>query len=405
MMQIANRKNGWLQAVNATFAGVVGLLAAAGCGSKVREVVVGGETGFLAACGSDADCKSGLCACGVCSRTCEEPSDCDDERAECASGEAACAGEERSVCVPKAASSDASSGQPTEPSSGATSQACRGKGHYEAGKEGSYLPCCEGLTEVFHLSPAEGDDGPVCVDLPLRVYACVEGECGDGVCEVGEDVACGCADDCPGAVWTDTAEPVSTSSATSSDSTAACSDFTCQADGIELLSESPGSVSVRVEIVGDYCAPSYFGSAVTLIHQASGGIVPRGANWDDAHLCEDECPGAPPPVIPAASTEPFTWDGRATIADAMDTCQYPPDRPCQTVPQYAPPGRYLARICSVCDGQEEACAQTEFEFPQSEEVVLVIDTTHAASGDLDAGEPQPRDAGLEPPFDGALGLL
>ena len=79
---------------------------------------------------------------------------------------------------------------------------CREAGHYESGKEGSYLPCCNGLTEVFQLKAGyDGDGNPVCDDPPLRVYACVEGECGDGVCEVGEDKPCGCAEDCPGAVW------------------------------------------------------------------------------------------------------------------------------------------------------------------------------------------------------------
>ncbi len=79
---------------------------------------------------------------------------------------------------------------------------CREQGAYEAGKEGSYLPCCDGLTEVFYQQGAYDADGqPVCVEPLARFYACVEGSCGDGNCEVGEDVTCGCAEDCPGAVW------------------------------------------------------------------------------------------------------------------------------------------------------------------------------------------------------------
>ena len=88
-----------------------------------------------------------------------------------------------------------------------TSVECRGAGHYESGKEGSYLPCCEGLIEVFQLKAGYSDGNPICDDPPLRVYACVEGECGDGVCEVGENKPCGCTADCPEAVWEADAGP------------------------------------------------------------------------------------------------------------------------------------------------------------------------------------------------------
>ena len=83
---------------------------------------------------------------------------------------------------------------------------CRGPGRYEAGKEGSYRPCCPGLREVFYTKAAQGQDGAkVCISPPLRVYACVEGRCGDGVCEAGEAEACGCVADCPSAAWGDVA--------------------------------------------------------------------------------------------------------------------------------------------------------------------------------------------------------
>jgi hypothetical protein len=80
---------------------------------------------------------------------------------------------------------------------------CRGPGHYQAGKEGSYRPCCAGLTQVQLLSPAYNgaDNSPVCTQLPLNVYACVRGTCGDGICEEGEGPRCGCLADCPGAAW------------------------------------------------------------------------------------------------------------------------------------------------------------------------------------------------------------
>jgi hypothetical protein len=59
---------------------------------------------------------------------------------------------------------------------------CRGPGRYEAGKEGSYLPCCAGLTEVEYESAGYSETGPICWSPPLRVYACVQGTCGDGIC-------------------------------------------------------------------------------------------------------------------------------------------------------------------------------------------------------------------------------
>ena len=86
---------------------------------------------------------------------------------------------------------------------------CRGPGRYESGKEGSYRPCCEGLTEVpvgkMGYSGSSSDAlQPVCGGHPpLRVYACVRGTCGDGICEEeGEAPACGCVQDCPQAAFT-----------------------------------------------------------------------------------------------------------------------------------------------------------------------------------------------------------
>jgi hypothetical protein len=54
---------------------------------------------------------------------------------------------------------------------------------------------------VFQLSPSQSEQGPVCFPQLLRVSACVKGTCGDGVCEVGENVKCGCDADCPDAKW------------------------------------------------------------------------------------------------------------------------------------------------------------------------------------------------------------
>ncbi|HEX4335494.1 MAG TPA: hypothetical protein VH062_06240 [Polyangiaceae bacterium] len=81
---------------------------------------------------------------------------------------------------------------------------CRGAGNYEAGKEGSYLPCCEGLQEVEQLQSATQGDNLEHICAPaigVRKYACVAGRCGDGRCEPAESVPCGCVQDCPSAAW------------------------------------------------------------------------------------------------------------------------------------------------------------------------------------------------------------
>jgi hypothetical protein len=59
------------------------------------------------------------------------------------------------------------------------------------------------LNEVFYgLAGESGENNArTCDSPPLRVYACVKGECGDGICETGEAPACGCVEDCPQAAW------------------------------------------------------------------------------------------------------------------------------------------------------------------------------------------------------------
>ncbi len=116
------------------------------------------------------------------------------------------------ACLLVGCGSSESSGQDAELTttreSGAAADAtagdCRGPGRYQAGKEGSYRPCCPGLREVFYTGSAYAEGGAkVCVQLPLRIYACIQGRCGDGVCETGEAEACGCVADCPSAIWGD----------------------------------------------------------------------------------------------------------------------------------------------------------------------------------------------------------
>lgn len=81
---------------------------------------------------------------------------------------------------------------------------CRGVGIYEAGKEGSYRPCCAGLNTVQEFKPASRGDALEHVCAPpigVNRYACVEGSCGDGRCEAPEAEPCACELDCPSAAW------------------------------------------------------------------------------------------------------------------------------------------------------------------------------------------------------------
>jgi hypothetical protein len=115
------------------------------------------------------------------------------------------------VCLLVGCGSSDSSGQDAQLTvmresgvAGESSGDCHGPGRYRAAKEGSYRPCCPGLREVFYTGSTFAEGGAkVCAELPMRIYACVQGRCGDGVCEAGEAEACGCVADCPSALWGD----------------------------------------------------------------------------------------------------------------------------------------------------------------------------------------------------------
>ena len=85
---------------------------------------------------------------------------------------------------------------------------CAGPGRYEVGKANRYLPCCAGLHEFQGALPShmsltgQAPFTRVCsTTMPLNVYVCVKGMCGDGICERGEALPCGCVEDCPSAAW------------------------------------------------------------------------------------------------------------------------------------------------------------------------------------------------------------
>ena len=86
---------------------------------------------------------------------------------------------------------------------GSSATDCRGPGIYGYGKGNLRKPCCAGYHQYFFSSPGyDGTNHKSCFDGPDGgTYACLAGECGDGLCEDAESKACGCVDDCPSAAW------------------------------------------------------------------------------------------------------------------------------------------------------------------------------------------------------------
>jgi hypothetical protein len=211
------------------------------CGAKVPSTYES-NTNWLHSCTKDVHCAAGMiCACGACSEACAGEgvagkSQCPGDLV--CQAESVCGGVERTACVARCEtdseciylSSEATCNQGAcrvekgvsrviaeqgRPSAVATSSAaattsaspassggvpCSSPGHYERGKGSSVPDCCMGLTQVYFDSSAEVNGVRQCVQPAGHVnFACVVGICGDGVCEVGENVACGCAADCPNA--------------------------------------------------------------------------------------------------------------------------------------------------------------------------------------------------------------
>jgi hypothetical protein len=83
------------------------------------------------------------------------------------------------------------------PSAGDDPVDCKPIGNYVADERTRYVPCCAGLNEIATLrADAATGPNPICRESGVRDYACIEGTCGDGVCEEPE-APCGCEVDCP----------------------------------------------------------------------------------------------------------------------------------------------------------------------------------------------------------------
>lgn len=119
----------WIAGLAPTLLLGSGLLLGSACGSRVQDAT-GGETGFLGACGNDSDCRSGLCACGVCTFVCSEAVECSDARSMCASAINGneCTSEGDRVCIPKESGSVTATSAPETntavPSSGCEEASC-----------------------------------------------------------------------------------------------------------------------------------------------------------------------------------------------------------------------------------------------------------------------------------------
>lgn len=78
---------------------------------------------------------------------------------------------------------------------------CERSQHEGCAPAGNYSgsgACCSGLHRVEQRARVFSDDSSSsCAYSPVRLFACIEGSCGDGLCEPEEAVACGCALDCP----------------------------------------------------------------------------------------------------------------------------------------------------------------------------------------------------------------
>lgn len=152
----------------------LGWLSLFACGGRVNDHL-GGETGFLEACKSDAECKSGLCGCGACTRICTDTQECGDSRAVCVAqvnGED-CSTQGRPVCVAE----DESTMTPTSATTSTTTATADGTSAWTSTGDSSEpsTQCQEFACEV-ELSPTSL--GEVEVQVEFSGPFCAPASCG-----------------------------------------------------------------------------------------------------------------------------------------------------------------------------------------------------------------------------------
>jgi hypothetical protein len=196
--------------VKRSLAGAIGaVLVALGasCGGAAQEAaVMGSESHFLTRC--SASCEDGLeCIGGLCTKSCLTGVDSCSEL----HGSAICTNqsvEPGQVAVCDVPCSGAAACGRLGDGFACDGSFCRGPstpdpvdckpvGNYVADERTPYVPCCAGLNEIATLrADMDTIPNPICRESGVRDYACIEGTCGDGVCE-GPEAPCGCGVDCP----------------------------------------------------------------------------------------------------------------------------------------------------------------------------------------------------------------
>jgi len=175
---------------------------------------IGSESHFLAYC--EQGCGPGLdCIGGICTRPClTDRAGCSDlaanadctnqsvEPGEVAVCDVSCAG--AGGCAALGADYACDQGYCRQASGSGVSGDCYPVGRYAVGPgEAEDKPCCPGLTQLPTLVESNVNDEPTpsCVQEPLhRYFSCIQGSCGDGICEDAE-APCGCGVDCPDSNW------------------------------------------------------------------------------------------------------------------------------------------------------------------------------------------------------------
>jgi hypothetical protein len=176
--------------------------------------------------------------------------------------------------------------------------------------------------------------------------------------------------------------------------------------GLEPLSSSPGTATLQLEVApGQYCnlGPYCDGwrGHISVVRLEDGAVLvpatPPFCGYTPCSTCEaPACIGAGClPTPREVDDEGIVWDGAYQEPGSCDA-----NSSCHTL-RYAPPGRYLARMCATPGaivaappddlGDETTCEaagplecdEVEFEFPSSDPVV----------GELPAG-PIAQDAGM-----------
>lgn len=227
-----------------------------GCGVKSHPEV-GGETNWLVLCAEDGDCSDGECNCGMCTRTCDDASDCQ------AAHEGVCvdietdadgASCDQALCVPRCGSNEGC-GDGFECVGGGCTPAASGDTSGAGGTSGS-TGGTGGVVATPTICPASAPNGSDACDVPQGT-SCTWVDDGAGW------TRCGCYADASGqALW----------------ACSACSGCNCPARQPETgdsCADYPGATPCPYDAHG-YCSCS---PALTWECSAAPGAVGGAGGW------------------------------------------------------------------------------------------------------------------------------